>query len=121
MAIETVSSSPAPPSVFETQAQRPRPNDVGILGIEMYFPRRVTHIFNASNHLSDLLFKCISEEDLEVYDGVSKGKYTIGLGQSYMAFTDDREDINSMALTGMSGYSSSALSGQRNFFFFFAR
>jgi hydroxymethylglutaryl-CoA synthase len=36
-----------------------------------------------------------------VYDGVSTGKYTIGLGQSYMAFADDREDINSMALTGM--------------------
>ena len=44
--------------------------------------------------------QCISEEDLEVYDGVSTGKYTIGLGQKFMAFADDREDINSMALTG---------------------
>jgi hydroxymethylglutaryl-CoA synthase len=44
--------------------------------------------------------QCISEEDLEVFDGVSKGKYTIGLGQEYMAVTDDREDINSIALTG---------------------
>jgi len=44
--------------------------------------------------------QCISEEDLEVYDGVSQGKYTIGLGQKFMAFADDREDINSMALTG---------------------
>jgi hypothetical protein len=44
--------------------------------------------------------QCISEEDLEVYDGVAKGKYTIGLGQKFMAFADDREDINSMALTG---------------------
>ena len=44
--------------------------------------------------------QCISEEDLEVFDGVSKGKYTIGLGQQYMACTDDREDINSFALTG---------------------
>jgi hydroxymethylglutaryl-CoA synthase len=35
-----------------------------------------------------------------VFDGVKAGKYTIGLGQSYMAFADDREDINSMALTG---------------------
>lgn len=85
MAIETTTSSPASLSVFETQAQRPRPQDVGILGIEMYFPRR-----------------CISEEDLEVYDGVAKGKYTIGLGQSYMAFADDREDIHSMALTVVS-------------------
>lgn len=30
---------------------------------------------------------------------MSKGKYTIGFGQHYMAFTDDREDINSFALT----------------------
>jgi hydroxymethylglutaryl-CoA synthase len=60
-----------------------RPTNVGILGMEMYFPKR-----------------CISEEDLEVFDGVSKGKYTIGLGQRYMAFTDDKEDINSVALTG---------------------
>lgn len=37
-----------------------------------------------------------------MYDGVAKGKYTIGLGQSYMAFADDREDINSIALTGAS-------------------
>ncbi|KZW00044.1 hydroxymethylglutaryl-CoA synthase [Exidia glandulosa HHB12029] len=64
---------------------RARPNNVGILAIEMYFPKR-----------------CISEEDLEVFDGVSKGKYTIGLGQEYMAFTDDREDVNSLALTVVS-------------------
>lgn len=48
------------------------------------------------------MVQCISEEDLEVYDGVAKGKYTIGLGQSFMAFADDREDINSIALTGAS-------------------
>ncbi|TDL13108.1 hydroxymethylglutaryl-coenzyme A synthase, partial [Rickenella mellea] len=62
---------------FETS----RPKDVGILAMEMYFPRR-----------------CISEGELEVFDGVAKGKYTIGLGQQYMACTDDREDINSFAL-----------------------
>lgn len=50
-----------------------RPSNVGIKAIEMYFPKR-----------------CISEEDLEVFDGVSKGKYTIGLGQGHMAFTDDK-------------------------------
>ncbi|KAF8504446.1 hydroxymethylglutaryl-CoA synthase [Russula emetica] len=87
MAIETSSPAPAPspPSVFESLAQRPRPQDVGILGVEMYFPQR-----------------CISEVDLEVYDGVPAGKYTIGLGQKFMAFADDREDINSMALTVVS-------------------
>jgi hypothetical protein len=62
-----------------------RPTNVGILGIEMYFPKR-----------------CISEDDLEEFDGVAKGKYTIGLGQKFMAFTDDKEDINSVALTGES-------------------
>jgi hypothetical protein len=46
MAIETASFSPVSLSIFETQAQRPRPQDVGILGIEMYFPRRVTHFSN---------------------------------------------------------------------------
>ncbi|KAL0580484.1 3-hydroxy-3-methylglutaryl coenzyme A synthase [Marasmius crinis-equi] len=64
----------------------PRPKDVGILAVEMYFPRR-----------------CISEADLEEFDGVSKGKYTIGLGQEYMAWPDDREDINSFALNAVSG------------------
>lgn len=44
--------------------------------------------------------QCISEEDLEEFDGVAKGKYTIGLGQKFMACTDDREDINSFALSG---------------------
>ncbi|WVQ85634.1 hydroxymethylglutaryl-CoA synthase [Cryptococcus sp. DSM 104549] len=62
-----------------------RPTNVGILGMEMYFPKR-----------------CISEDALEDFDGVSKGKYTIGLGQKFMAFTDDKEDINSVALTVVS-------------------
>lgn len=42
----------------------------------------------------------MSEAELEAFDSVSQGKYTIGLGQEYMAFVDDREDINSFALTG---------------------
>ncbi|KAJ7223850.1 hydroxymethylglutaryl-coenzyme A synthase C terminal-domain-containing protein [Mycena haematopus] len=63
-----------------------RPKDVGILAMETYFPLR-----------------CISEADLEEYDGVSKGKYTIGLGEQYMAWPDDREDINSFALNAVSG------------------
>ncbi len=45
--------------------------------------------------------QCVSQFALEEFDGVSKGKYTIGLGQEYMAFSDDREDINSFALNGM--------------------
>ncbi|KAF4569571.1 hypothetical protein EYR40_008551 [Pleurotus pulmonarius] len=64
----------------------PRPKDVGVLAMEVYFPRR-----------------CISEAELEKFNGVSKGKYTIGLGQEYMALTDDREDINSFALNAVTG------------------
>ncbi|EIW66406.1 hypothetical protein TREMEDRAFT_41020 [Tremella mesenterica DSM 1558] len=63
----------------------PRPFNVGILAMDMYFPKR-----------------CISEGALEDFDGVSKGKYTIGLGQKFMAFTDDKEDVNSIALTVVS-------------------
>ncbi|KAJ7642793.1 hydroxymethylglutaryl-coenzyme A synthase N terminal-domain-containing protein [Mycena polygramma] len=72
--------------VAAAAAESPRPKDVGILAMETYFPLR-----------------CISEADLEEYDGVSKGKYTIGLGQEYMAWPDDREDINSFALNAVAG------------------
>ncbi|KAF8992311.1 hypothetical protein BDZ89DRAFT_887840, partial [Hymenopellis radicata] len=37
----------------------------------------------------------ISQSALEEFDGVSKEKNAIGLGQEYMAWLDDREDINS--------------------------
>ena len=81
----------------------PRPKDVGILGMEVYFPRRVSSsvLLKVFILLTRLLPKsCISEADLEVFDGVPQGKYTIGLGQEYMAWPDDREDINSFALNG---------------------
>lgn len=58
------------------------PEDVGILAIEVYFPKTY-----------------VNQEKLEEYDGVSKGKYTIGLGQSGMGFCGDREDTNSLSLT----------------------
>ncbi|CAO3606931.1 unnamed protein product [Cunninghamella blakesleeana] len=58
------------------------PQNVGILAMEMYFPSRY-----------------VSQVDMEEYDGVSSGKYTIGLGQEKMAFIDDREDIQSICLT----------------------
>ena len=57
-------------------------NNVGILAIEVYFPNDY-----------------IDQTELEKAYGVSKGKYTIGLGQDAMAFTGDREDINSISLT----------------------
>ena len=56
--------------------------NVGIHAIEIYFPSTY-----------------VAQDDLEVFDKASKGKYTIGLGQETMAFLTDREDINSISLT----------------------
>ena len=56
--------------------------NLGIIDIQIYFPRYY-----------------ISQYDLEEYDKVPHGKYTIGLGQTNMSFVDDIEDINSMCLT----------------------
>ena len=58
------------------------PQDVGILAIEVYFP-----------------YQYVDQAELEKFDDVSSGKYTIGLGQSRMGFCSDREDINSLCLT----------------------
>ncbi|KAJ5047646.1 uncharacterized protein L3040_003467 [Drepanopeziza brunnea f. sp. 'multigermtubi'] len=62
-----------------------RPQNVGIKAIEIYFPSQ-----------------CVDQVELEKFDGVSTGKYTIGLGQTKMSFCDDREDIYSFALTATS-------------------
>ncbi|KAL4791824.1 hydroxymethylglutaryl-coenzyme A synthase C terminal-domain-containing protein [Aspergillus venezuelensis] len=62
-----------------------RPQNIGIKAIEVYFPRQ-----------------CLDQTELEKHDGVSEGKYTIGLGQTKMSFCDDREDIYSIALTTLS-------------------
>ncbi|TVU48603.1 hypothetical protein EJB05_08244 [Eragrostis curvula] len=56
--------------------------DVGILAMDIYFPPN-----------------CVLQEELETHDGVSKGKYTIGLGQDSMAFCTEAEDVISMSLT----------------------
>ncbi|GAA6027486.1 hypothetical protein JCM8097_007885 [Rhodosporidiobolus ruineniae] len=76
--------SPAPTPRFQPFAPSPaeRPQNVGIHAIDVYCPLR-----------------CIDEADLERFDGVPAGKYTIGLGAERMAFCDDREDINSFLLT----------------------
>lgn len=58
------------------------PKDVGIKAIEIYFPAQY-----------------VEQTELEQFDGVSAGKYTIGLGQCRMGFCNDREDINSLCLT----------------------
>lgn len=39
------------------------------------------------------LSQCVDQTDLEKFDGAPTGKYTIGLGQTKMAFCDDREGM----------------------------
>ncbi|SCW00227.1 LAFE_0B12244g1_1 [Lachancea fermentati] len=69
----------------KTVDQPPRPQNIGIKAIEVYIPSQ-----------------CVNQAELEKHDGVSSGKYTIGLGQTNMAFVNDREDIYSMCLTVLS-------------------
>merc|ERR1712241_1025879 len=58
------------------------PQQVGILAMDIYFPHQY-----------------VDQAELETHDGVSAGKYTIGLGQTKMGFCSDREDVNSLCLT----------------------
>ncbi|KAK3522222.1 hypothetical protein QTP70_033391 [Hemibagrus guttatus] len=58
------------------------PKDVGIIAMEVYIPSQY-----------------VDQTELEEFDGVGAGKYTIGLGQAQMGFCSDREDINSLCLT----------------------
>uniref|UniRef100_A0AAF5PV53 Hydroxymethylglutaryl-CoA synthase n=1 Tax=Wuchereria bancrofti TaxID=6293 RepID=A0AAF5PV53_WUCBA len=60
-------------------------DQVGIRGIELYIPKLY-----------------INQKDLETFDNVEKGKYTIGLGQDEMSFCADHEDITSICLTVVS-------------------
>lgn len=60
--------------------------NIGIKGIEIYIPSQ-----------------CVNQSDLEKFDGIPAGKYTIGLGQTNMSFVSDREDIYSMSLTVLKG------------------
>ncbi|CAH0478993.1 unnamed protein product [Peronospora belbahrii] len=62
-----------------------RPHNVGILAMEVHFP-----------------CDYVLQEELEIFDGVSSGKYTLGLGQIAMAVPGDREDVNALALTAVS-------------------
>ncbi|KAF4544439.1 Hydroxymethylglutaryl- synthase protein [Lasiodiplodia theobromae] len=62
-----------------------RAQNVGIKAVELYFPNQ-----------------CVDQTELEKFLGVAPGKFTIGLGQTQMAFCDDREDTYSMALTTVS-------------------
>ena len=39
----------------------------------------------------DVPAQYVEQSELEKFDGISAGKYTIGLGQTKMTFCDDRE------------------------------
>ncbi|KAL2771946.1 hydroxymethylglutaryl-CoA synthase, mitochondrial isoform 2 precursor [Daubentonia madagascariensis] len=58
------------------------PKDVGILALEVYFPAQY-----------------VDQTDLEKFNNVGAGKYTVGLGQTEMGFCSVQEDINSLCLT----------------------
>ncbi|KAL1869124.1 hypothetical protein Daus18300_005660 [Diaporthe australafricana] len=60
------------------------PDNVGIKAMEIYIPNQ-----------------CLDQALFEQHQGVSAGKYTIGLGLKYMNFCDDREDVCSLALTAV--------------------
>ncbi|KAK5649162.1 hypothetical protein RI129_004054 [Pyrocoelia pectoralis] len=58
------------------------PENVGILAIECVFPSLY-----------------VDQSELEVFNGVEKGKYVNALGQLQMGICTDREDVNSICLT----------------------
>jgi hydroxymethylglutaryl-CoA synthase len=60
-----------------------RPQNVGILAMEAYFPRN-----------------CLAQTALEKADGC-EGKYTVGLGQESLAYFDDREDVASVLMNAL--------------------
>ena len=66
----------------QLQSSNNNQKNVGILAIEVYTPSTY-----------------ISQSDLEEHSGVSKGKYTLGLGQDGLGITGDAEDVNSLSLT----------------------
>ncbi|XP_034296718.1 hydroxymethylglutaryl-CoA synthase, cytoplasmic isoform X1 [Pantherophis guttatus] len=72
------------PGSLPVNAEACWPKDVGIVALEIYFPSQY-----------------VDQVELEKFDGVDAGKYTIGLGQSKMGFCSDREDINSLCLTAV--------------------
>jgi hypothetical protein len=70
---------PPPPSAKQQQNR----HHVGILALEVYTPRVY-----------------VDQAELECYNNVPAGKYTIGLGQDAIGLVSgDVEDINSICLT----------------------
>jgi len=70
-------------SYFSTPMGSARPENVGILAMECYFPQNF-----------------VSQSEMEEADGCA-GKYTVGLGQSALAYFTDREDVGSIMLNAV--------------------
>lgn len=62
-----------------------KPQNVGIKGLEIYIPPNY-----------------VNQSDLEKFDEIPQGKYTIGLGQTNMTYVNDAQDIYSLCLTSVS-------------------
>jgi len=77
------------------------PQNVGILAIELYIPSQY-----------------VDQTELEAFDEVSAGKYTIGFGQAKMGFCSDREDINSLCLTAVHNLMEKHNIGKSKFLYF---
>jgi hypothetical protein len=60
-------------------------------GVHVVAKLQVAARFTRIRTRPDLCMQCVDQTDLEKFDGVSQGKYTIGLGQTKMSFCDDRE------------------------------
>ncbi|MBV96930.1 Hydroxymethylglutaryl-CoA synthase, mitochondrial, partial [Eschrichtius robustus] len=58
------------------------PKNVGILALEVYFPAQY-----------------VDQTDMEKFNDVEAGKYTVGMGQTQMGFCSVQEGINSLCLT----------------------
>ena len=70
-----------------------RPKNIGIKGIEVYFPKT----FISQDKLEDRDIEILGEEKRQSI----KGKYTKGLGQIDLAFCCDREDTVSIAMNAI--------------------
>ena len=67
------------------------PKNVGIKAIEIYVPGQVHEAPNYIITLTNRIYQTLDQADFETYQGVSAGKYTIGLGSTSMNFCNDRE------------------------------
>jgi hydroxymethylglutaryl-CoA synthase len=83
------------------------PENVGILAMGIYFSNKVNTAPSSSKQTTLTAVprsQYVDQSELETFDGVGSGKYTIGLAQERMGFCDDREDVYSISLTALSRF-----------------